>query len=344
MRLFFSTIFIFTISAFIVEGRSIISPQPDSIPPPPPPQAVILTGPSQACTGDTCIYEADVPVACICQWAINGVIQPDTVSPLIRVYTAAGLQTVTLAFISNGQTSIPDTAFTEVSETPSQPAPISGPDTVCEYTTHTYTTVVGPFDTCQWSVNGVIQSASGPSLTYSFGGPGDYLIEVFSFNQCGTGSPAFSNVSALTQPEVFLGNDTTILQGQTLLLDAGNPGSEYLWSTGSTEQTLLVSVTGTYWVNVTNVCGTDYDEIVVSVIVGVDEENLTGTFRVVSHNGRLHLIHPPDNIKMIGLYDMTGRCIYLGKEMNEPAVPRKGLYIVRIVAGQQAYYGKVFIY
>ncbi|MFO7614080.1 MAG: T9SS type A sorting domain-containing protein [Bacteroidales bacterium] len=318
--------------------------QPDSIPPPPPPQAMIVNGPLQACTGDTCIYEADVPVACICQWTVNGEIQPDTVSPLVKVYSTDGLKTVTLAFVSNGQTSIPDTAFTEVSETPSQPAPISGPDTVCEYTTHTYTTIAGPFDTCQWTVNGVIQSATGPSLTYSFGGQGNYLIEVFSFNQCGTGSPVFENVPALSHPAVFLGNDTTILQGQTLLLDAGNPGSEYLWSTGSTEQTLLVSVAGTYWVNVTNICGTGYDEIVVSVIVNVGEDNPADDFRVVSRNGRLHLIHPPGNIRSMAVYSMSGGCVYRGMGPDEMTLFNRGLYIVRIVTDRQVFSRKVIIH
>ncbi|MBW6459738.1 MAG: hypothetical protein K0B08_04115 [Bacteroidales bacterium] len=411
---------------FNLHGSSIFF-QPDSIPPLPPGQAVILTGPSQACTGDTCIYEADVPVACVCQWAINGVIQPDTVSPLVQVYTSAGLQTVTLAFICNGQTSDPDTVFTEVSGTPSQPAPISGPVTVCEYTTHTYTTVVGSFDTCQWSVNGVIQPATGPEMTYSFGGAGQYSIEVISFNPCGisppqtlivtasgtappppspiqgpgescetyqetytttvgpgetcawwvdgvqqgttlpeltltwiergdhliearavgvcgTGNPVFKNVSVLYFPEVFLGNDTIILQGQTLLLDAGNPGSEYLWSTGSTTQTIMVSVAGIYWVNITNICGTGYDEIEVSVIVGVNHHNLAEYFRIVSYNGKLYIIDPPENIRSIAVYDMAGSCIFFEKEVVSLMIPRGGLYIVKIVTDQRAYSGKVYIH
>jgi len=49
-------------------------------------------------------------------------------------------------------------------------------------------------------------------------------------------------------------------------LDAGNPGSTYLWSTGATTQTLLVSTSGTYSVTVTNACGSANDAVNVSVL------------------------------------------------------------------------------
>ncbi|HEC44878.1 MAG TPA: T9SS type A sorting domain-containing protein [Bacteroides sp.] len=49
---------------------------------------------------------------------------------------------------------------------------------------------------------------------------------------------------------VDLGKDTTILKPATLQLDAGNPGTIYLWSTGETTRTINVDTTGIYWVRV----------------------------------------------------------------------------------------------
>ena len=46
---------------------------------------------------------------------------------------------------------------------------------------------------------------------------------------------------------LFLGNDTTICQGNTVTLDAGASGG-YLWSTSATTQTISVTTTGTYFV------------------------------------------------------------------------------------------------
>lgn len=52
-------------------------------------------------------------------------------------------------------------------------------------------------------------------------------------------------------PAVDLGNDSTLCTG-TVVLNAGNPGSTYQWSTGATSQTITVSNGGTYWVMVSN--------------------------------------------------------------------------------------------
>jgi gliding motility-associated-like protein len=53
-------------------------------------------------------------------------------------------------------------------------------------------------------------------------------------------------------PIVNLGNDTTICEDQTVVLNAGNPGSQFQWQNNSTIQTFLVNAPGIYWVNVTS--------------------------------------------------------------------------------------------
>ncbi len=66
-------------------------------------------------------------------------------------------------------------------------------------------------------------------------------------------------------PVVNLGNDTTIC-ALTVVLDAGNPGSTYLWSDNSTQQTLPVNTTGVFSVIVTAPSGCiTYDTINVSL-------------------------------------------------------------------------------
>jgi gliding motility-associated-like protein len=54
------------------------------------------------------------------------------------------------------------------------------------------------------------------------------------------------NIQSFTAPS--LGSDTTLCAGFPLTLNAGNPGSSYLWNTGDTTQTITVSTTGTYYV------------------------------------------------------------------------------------------------
>ena len=64
---------------------------------------------------------------------------------------------------------------------------------------------------------------------------------------------------------VDLGADRTIFEGDSLLLDAGNAGSTYLWSTGAATQKIVVDTTGKYWGKVTNGSRTASDTVLTFV-------------------------------------------------------------------------------
>jgi gliding motility-associated-like protein len=51
---------------------------------------------------------------------------------------------------------------------------------------------------------------------------------------------------------VFIGNDKNLCEGESHLLDATKPNSEYLWQDGSTSPTFNVTAEGTYWVQVSS--------------------------------------------------------------------------------------------
>ncbi len=61
--------------------------------------------------------------------------------------------------------------------------------------------------------------------------------------------------------EVDLGNDSTLCEGQHLLLSAETPYCTYLWQDGSTEATYLVRYAGVYQVLVSNLCFDETAEI-----------------------------------------------------------------------------------
>ncbi|MFZ4740469.1 MAG: gliding motility-associated C-terminal domain-containing protein, partial [Bacteroidales bacterium] len=65
---------------------------------------------------------------------------------------------------------------------------------------------------------------------------------------------------------INLGNDTTLCQNQSLILNTGLGNAyQYLWSTGATTASITVSQAGTYWVKAF-ICDTIYDTIIVSYI------------------------------------------------------------------------------
>ncbi|MBC7862926.1 MAG: T9SS type A sorting domain-containing protein, partial [Bacteroidia bacterium] len=71
-------------------------------------------------------------------------------------------------------------------------------------------------------------------------------------------------------PVIDLGNDTTVTGN--VILDAGNTGASFLWSTGATSQTIAVNASGQYYVTVSDLSGcTSSDTVNVTVIIGVAE-------------------------------------------------------------------------
>ncbi len=90
---------------------------------------------------------------------------------------------------------------------------------------------------------------------------GNYMVEVT--NMCGTYSDEV-NLEIITIEELLPAN-ATVCEGESLLLDAGNAGASYLWSTGSMTQTTLVNSPGTYDVTITNLCESVVQEVEVDM-------------------------------------------------------------------------------
>ncbi len=74
--------------------------------------------------------------------------------------------------------------------------------------------------------------------------------------------PNFFEMSCCAYSKDFLGNDTTVCDNNALLLSAGAAKS-YLWSTGSTSSSLLVSHPGNYWVELTTDECVERDSLIV---------------------------------------------------------------------------------
>jgi gliding motility-associated-like protein len=76
---------------------------------------------------------------------------------------------------------------------------------------------------------------------------GSYWLEI-DVAGCKGSDTAF--IQAQPDPVVDLGADRYLCSGQEVLLDAGNPGCVYHWSTGSSDPTIQVSTAGLYYVSV----------------------------------------------------------------------------------------------
>jgi hypothetical protein len=76
-------------------------------------------------------------------------------------------------------------------------------------------------------------------------------------------SPTIGAFEVLTIPIVNLGADSSYCD--SVLLDAGNVGSSFIWSTGATSQSIWAVASGSYSVTATTPEGTDQDTIVITI-------------------------------------------------------------------------------
>ncbi|MBT3209574.1 MAG: T9SS type A sorting domain-containing protein [Bacteroidetes bacterium] len=177
--------------------------------------------------------------------------------------TGVTSQTLTVSFGVYSVT-VSDAAGCSASDTieiilnPTPPTPTitaSGYTTICEGESVTLSAPAGY--NYMWS-NGETSESIIATLA------GNYSVAVADLvTGCPSLESAITTVTINPLPAVDLGADTTVCDGGLLVLDGGMFDS-YLWSDGSTDQTLEVTITGVYSLSATlNGC------------VGVDEVSIT---------------------------------------------------------------------
>jgi len=155
------------------------------------------------------------------------------------------------------------------------------------------------FDAGAGYVNYLWQDGS-TEQTFTTGQAGIYWVELTNEFACTNADTIILLVKEL--PLVELGNDSIICAGNSISLDAGNSGSTYLWSTGQTEQTIIVDTTafgiGIYdiWVEVTSpeLCSkTD------SISIGI--EDCSGINEIINNLSLNVFPNPSDGIFTVSL-------------------------------------------
>lgn len=111
-----------------------------------------------------------------------------------------------------------------------------------------------PDCTYNWSTG-----ATTPSIQVT--AAGTYSVTIT--NPVGCSAMYEAVVAFVPPPNVQLGADTVLCDGEILMLDAGNAGASYSWSNGATGRTVPVSTAGTYSVQVSNGYCSRLDAIVV---------------------------------------------------------------------------------
>ncbi|MFT6322602.1 MAG: gliding motility-associated-like protein [Halieaceae bacterium] len=113
-----------------------------------------------------------------------------------------------------------------------------------------------------WPSASYLWSDNSTSNMLAVNSAGQYWVQVSDI--CGVAYDTI-NISYLTFPLVDLGADTSICDGEIVVLNAIYPGASYTWNGGTSDSVLSVTATGQYSVNVQVGSCIDRDTIQVSV-------------------------------------------------------------------------------
>lgn len=261
-----------------------------------------------------------------------------------------------------GESEFSDPLIVTILGAPDAPEMPLGENTLCiNPEESTYETEANTEYSYTWDINppeaGTTESDSAIAVIYwSQDFTGEVQIRVMAISECGESEFSEPNtVTIYNNPEVNLGEDTEVCIGNYIVLDAGNEGATYLWSTGETTQVIDVDTTGmdennnrVISVLVTDINGcSSEDEIMISFFdcTGIHDYNgLTdleifpnpnnGTFTI-----QLSAAEPQEsNIELI---NMQGKVVYkdrimLMKGLNSEKIQMDQLsnevYYLRVVS------------
>jgi hypothetical protein len=183
--------------------------------------------------------------------------------------------------------------------------------------------------------------------TLSVNASGTYYVTVTSADNCVSSDTIQITINSL--PVVNLGPDSSQCFG-TILLDAGNPGMNYLWSDSSTTQTLLADTSSAYYVFVTDpstgcVSG-DTVNININDCTGMSSAQTSGSVVIYPNpgDGLFSIVFNNLNSDQLNLtvLDLQGKVVYSYKETNvsgsfskqiDLTGLSKGIYYIRLNTG-----------
>lgn len=102
-----------------------------------------------------------------------------------------------------------------------------------------------------------------PNPVHTYADPGTYNVTMVAYSSDLCADTIVKSITIPPMVDVNLGNDVTLKWHETVTLDAGNPGANYLWSTGQTTRSITTGGEQTVWVVVENDECTSSDTILI---------------------------------------------------------------------------------
>ena len=214
----------------------------------------VITGVNAFCQGETGSLDAGVGF-------VSYLWNTGATSRSIGVSTG-GNYTVTVSAITGCQGIDNELVIVNQNPTPA----ILGGTGICQGTSTTLN-VPGVYATYLWNTGATTQNISVSTA-------GNYSVTVTSAFGCSGSNSTSMVINPLPTPAIT--GITAICQGTTTSFNAGSGYSSYLWSNGSTTQTINPGVAGIYYVTVTDINGCVNDDAIALLVNALPTPAITG--------------------------------------------------------------------
>ena len=227
----------------------------------------VAANPSTICEGQSSQLDANVTGG-TGSYTYSWTSQPAGFISTVKNPIVSPTETTTyFVEVSDGESIIEGQAMVVVKFAPEAPGTPVGATSACFGEVQTVFATSGVIGESQyiWYIDpaeaGTLQNNGlTATLLWDENFSGNVSLNVAAINSCGEGELSETlNVVMHELPTVDLGPNDTICANHYIVLDAGNPGGTYLWSTGETTQTIQVDSTGVglgvkeIWVEVTDI-------------------------------------------------------------------------------------------
>lgn len=109
---------------------------------------------------------------------------------------------------------------------------------------------------CEWDFGDPSSGKNNISTLYEpkhvFSGQGTYTVRLKVKDEWGDSTTIQKTISVNSVPQKKLPQKVLACEGDVVVLDAGNPGSEYKWFTGDITESINVQAPGIYYVTISN--------------------------------------------------------------------------------------------
>jgi gliding motility-associated-like protein len=149
---------------------------------------------------------------------------------------------------------------------PSVPLSITGDSEACEGEEITLS-VTGPFIAYDWS-------SGATSASIAVNTSGTYSVQATDAAGCEGNQTVEVIFHPLPEPEIT--GDDTICEGESSNFDAGSGYADYVWSNGSSLQSISGSISGSYSVTVTDTNGCEGSDAITLAVMPAPEVEISG--------------------------------------------------------------------